>query len=154
MIDEFTEGQTADIKPRAQLEAEEQGLIRLHDANFYWGTENGSSSPRFGLRIPDLTFVKGKINLITGATGSGKSTLLKVSSPILSDADIRLLPVNSTLKSYQEHSSISHEKVESVTQLKRVGACRKVSRTTSFSVNHTISLDTKMSFGLVVSRLI
>jgi ABC-type bacteriocin/lantibiotic exporter with double-glycine peptidase domain len=78
MIDEFTEGQTAEIKPQAQLEAEEQGLIRLHDANFYWGTEDGTSSPRFGLRIPDLTFVKGKINLITGATGSGKSTLLKV----------------------------------------------------------------------------
>lgn len=77
MIDEFTEGQIADIKTQPQLEAEEQGLIRIHDANFYWGTENGSSSPRFGLRIPDLTFVKGKINLITGATGSGKSTLLK-----------------------------------------------------------------------------
>jgi ABC-type bacteriocin/lantibiotic exporter with double-glycine peptidase domain len=77
MIDEFSEGETAEIKPRAQLEAEEQGLIRLHDATFHWGTENGSSSPRFGLRIPDLTFVKGKINLITGATGSGKSTLLK-----------------------------------------------------------------------------
>jgi len=81
MIDEYTEGQSADIKPQAQLEAEEQGLIRIHEANFYWGTENGNSSPRFGLRIPDLTFVKGKINLITGATGSGKSTLLKVGLP-------------------------------------------------------------------------
>lgn len=79
MIDEFSEGHAAGIKPQAQLEAEERGLIRLHDATFRWGTESGTDTPGFRLRIPDLTFVKGKINLITGATGSGKSTLLKVS---------------------------------------------------------------------------
>lgn len=81
MIDEFSEGHTAGIKTQQQLEAEEQGLIRLHDATFRWGTESGVDTPGFNLRIPDLTFVKGKINLITGNTGSGKSTLLKVSHP-------------------------------------------------------------------------
>jgi energy-coupling factor transporter ATP-binding protein EcfA2 len=110
MIDEFTKGSTADIKSEAQLEAEEQGLIRLHDATFFWGTEGGSKSPRFGLRIPDLTFVKGKINLITGATGSGKSTLLKVSN-VRGEADFRLSRVSFTLKSVQARSSTCLEKV-------------------------------------------
>jgi ABC-type bacteriocin/lantibiotic exporter with double-glycine peptidase domain len=81
MIDEFTEGETAVIKSREQLEAEEQGLIRLKDANFHWSSIGGSSTPGFSIHIPDLTFVKGKINLISGPTGSGKSTILKVCLP-------------------------------------------------------------------------
>ena len=79
MIDEFAEGETATIKSQEQLEAEQQCLIRLKDANFHWTTSNGHATPGFSLRVPDLTFVKGKINLISGPTGSGKSTLLKVS---------------------------------------------------------------------------
>lgn len=90
MIDEFSEGHHAGIKTQPQLEAEEQGLIRLHDATFRWGTESGADTPGFTLRIPDLTFVKGKINLITGSTGSGKSTLLKVSCHSTTCTDIRL----------------------------------------------------------------
>lgn len=78
MIDSFSDGHQAEIKSGAHLDAEEQGLVRLHDATFRWGTESGTETPGFRLRVPDLTFVKGKINLITGATGSGKSSLLKV----------------------------------------------------------------------------
>lgn len=78
MIDQYTEGRTATIKTPAQLEAESEGLIRLQDATFTWGSKSGSATPGFNLHIPDVTFVKGKINLITGPTGSGKSSLLKV----------------------------------------------------------------------------
>jgi energy-coupling factor transporter ATP-binding protein EcfA2 len=78
MIDQYTEGKTATIKTPAQLEAESEGLIRLQDATFTWGSKSGSATPGFNLYIPDVTFVKGKINLITGPTGSGKSSLLKV----------------------------------------------------------------------------
>lgn len=78
MVDEFAEGRVATIKTPEQIEAEEKGLIRLKNANFSWGSKSGKSSPGFQLELPDVTFVKGKINLITGPTGSGKSSLLKV----------------------------------------------------------------------------
>lgn len=92
MIDEFSEGlSTSTVSPEL-LEAQEQGLIRVKNATFTWGTNKGDDTPDFKLRIPDLTFVKGKINLITGPTGSGKSSLLKVST-CLSLARIVLIPV-------------------------------------------------------------
>ncbi|ORY22510.1 hypothetical protein BCR39DRAFT_551500 [Naematelia encephala] len=77
MIDEWTEGDVTNIKSSQQLEAEEQSLIRFKNATFTWGSARGEATPGYSLRIPDLTFVKGKINLITGPTGSGKSSLLK-----------------------------------------------------------------------------
>ena len=77
MIDEYEQGEMASIKPQAQLEAEEQDLIRIQDATFAWGSASGETTPGFSLRIPDLTFAKDRINLITGPTGSGKSSLLK-----------------------------------------------------------------------------
>jgi hypothetical protein len=76
MIDEYEQGVSATIKTRGQLEAEEEGLIRLHDATFTWATDG--KPDQFKLRIDDLTFVKGKINLIAGSTGCGKSSLLEV----------------------------------------------------------------------------
>ena len=51
-------------------EAQDEGLIRFKNAKFSWGSD-------FKLRLPDITFVKNGINLITGPTGSGKSSILK-----------------------------------------------------------------------------
>lgn len=80
MIDEFAEGYQARPVNPAHIEAQEQGLIRIKNALFTWGSAVGDTTPDFKLRIPDITFVKGKINLIAGPTGSGKSSLLKVRS--------------------------------------------------------------------------
>ncbi|EIW66578.1 hypothetical protein TREMEDRAFT_65446 [Tremella mesenterica DSM 1558] len=80
MIDEFTTNSNykdTTVKPASLIEAKEQGLIRFHNASFTWGTPEGHVTPGFSLSIPDVTFVKGKVNLITGPTGSGKSSLLK-----------------------------------------------------------------------------
>ncbi|OCF31712.1 ATP-binding cassette transporter [Kwoniella heveanensis BCC8398] len=77
MIDEYSEGKLATIKTPEQLEAESEGLIRIHDAVFTWGPVDTGNTQDFSLKIPDVTFIKGKINLITGPTGSGKSSLLK-----------------------------------------------------------------------------
>ncbi|KAK4688391.1 hypothetical protein P7C73_g1726, partial [Tremellales sp. Uapishka_1] len=77
MIDAWTEGTTASISTPAQLEAESEDLIRIHDAVFTWGSETDAASANFSLQIPDVTFVKGKINIIAGPTGSGKSSLLQ-----------------------------------------------------------------------------
>ncbi|WVF65767.1 hypothetical protein IAT40_000501 [Kwoniella sp. CBS 6097] len=79
MIDEYSEGKLATIKTPEQLEAESEGLIRMKEAVFTWGPIESGNTQDFSLRIPDVTFVKGKINLITGPTGSGKSSLLKES---------------------------------------------------------------------------
>lgn len=81
MIDEYSEGKLATIKPSEQLEAEQEGLIRIHDATFTWGSQpDATGEVPFKLKIEDTSFKKGKINLITGPTGSGKSSLLKVIS--------------------------------------------------------------------------
>ncbi|WVQ93407.1 hypothetical protein IAU59_000477 [Kwoniella sp. CBS 9459] len=77
MIDEYSEGKLATIKTPEQLEAESEGLIRMHDAVFSWGPVESGNTQDFSLKIPDVTFVEGKINLITGPTGSGKSSFLK-----------------------------------------------------------------------------
>ncbi|WVR03866.1 hypothetical protein IAU60_000864 [Kwoniella sp. DSM 27419] len=77
MIDEYSEGRLATIKTPEQLEAEAEGLIRIRNASFTWGPIASGNTQDFGLKIDDVTFVKGKINLIAGPTGSGKSSLLK-----------------------------------------------------------------------------
>jgi len=77
MIDEFTDN-IAKPTSRDLILAREQGVIRIHNALFTWGSAKGVDTPDFKLRIPDVTFVKGKINVIAGPTGSGKSSLLKV----------------------------------------------------------------------------
>nr|XP_031862945.1 uncharacterized protein CI109_001420 [Kwoniella shandongensis]KAA5530017.1 hypothetical protein CI109_001420 [Kwoniella shandongensis] len=78
LIDEFAEGKLATTTSPEQLEAQQEGLIRLHDATFNWGTPSQQEGAiDYKLQIPDVTFVKGKINLISGPTGSGKSSFLK-----------------------------------------------------------------------------
>ena len=79
MIDEYTKGSTARIANPEQIEAEAEGLVRFKNATFTWGSASGKDTPGFRLWIPDVTFVKGKINVISGPTGCGKSSLLKVS---------------------------------------------------------------------------
>jgi len=80
MIDEFAEGYAAKPVLPEHLKAQEQGIIRIKNALFTWGSASGSDTPDFKLQIPDISFVKGAINIIAGPTGSGKSSLLKVSS--------------------------------------------------------------------------
>lgn len=78
MIDEYSVAAPIEVTSPAKLEAENEGLIRLHDATFAWGEDSSNENIiNFRLRIPDVTFEKGKINLITGPTGCGKSTFLK-----------------------------------------------------------------------------
>lgn len=85
LLDEFTD------KPAAQPSAMElatqgDGDIRIHEGVFAWISEDDkegkdfSSIRNFRLRIPELTFVKGKLNIIAGPTGCGKSSLLQVST--------------------------------------------------------------------------
>lgn len=81
MIDEYSQGQRATVSTPEKIEAENNGLVRFKDATFAWGEDTGNKNIiNFRLRVPDVTFVKGKVNLITGPTGSGKSTLLKALS--------------------------------------------------------------------------
>ncbi|WWC68639.1 uncharacterized protein I206_102570 [Kwoniella pini CBS 10737] len=77
LIDEYSEGKIATIRSSEQLEAETEGLIRIQNATFSWGALEDGNTQDFSLRIPEVTFVKHRINLITGPTGSGKSSLLK-----------------------------------------------------------------------------
>ena len=78
MIDQYTEGAQAKPVIPEHIEAQQQGLIRIKNALFTWGSAKGDATPDFKLTIPDVTFVKGKINVIAGPTGSGKTSLLKV----------------------------------------------------------------------------
>ena len=79
MTDEFTDGFKIRSNSPELLEAQQRGLIRIKNATFSWGSARGTATPAFSIQIPEITFVNGKINLITGPTGSGKSSLLKVS---------------------------------------------------------------------------
>jgi ABC-type multidrug transport system fused ATPase/permease subunit len=77
MIDVYSQGVRATVQTPDQLEAEANGLIRLRNATFAWGEDTGNKNIiNFRLRVPDVTFAKGKVNLITGPTGSGKSSFL------------------------------------------------------------------------------
>ncbi|TYJ59220.1 hypothetical protein B9479_000209 [Cryptococcus floricola] len=78
MIDEYAEEASTDDKPEGLLKAEEDGVVRFHEATFTWDPKPSNKNDQgFKLVIEDAAFVKGKINLIAGPTGSGKSSLLK-----------------------------------------------------------------------------
>ncbi len=78
MIDEFAEGNQVKPVIPEHIQAQQAGLIRIKNAIFTWGSSKGESTPDFQLTVPDVTFSRGKINVIAGPTGSGKSSLLKV----------------------------------------------------------------------------
>lgn len=77
MIDSYSQGHRVTVSTPAKVEAEAERLIRVKDSIFAWGVDSADKNVlNFRLRIPDLTFSKGKINLVCGPTGSGKSSLL------------------------------------------------------------------------------
>jgi ABC-type multidrug transport system fused ATPase/permease subunit len=77
MIDAYSQGNRIAVNTPEKIEAEKEGLIRIKDAVFAWGTDSPDKNViNFRLRVPDVTFSKGKINLVCGPTGSGKSSLL------------------------------------------------------------------------------
>lgn len=79
MIDAFSPGAQLDFQQTPeQLSAIDDGLIRLKDAVFAWGKDSENKNVmNFRLNVPDVTFPKGEVSLITGPTGSGKSSMLK-----------------------------------------------------------------------------
>lgn len=77
MIDAYSVPIQPGVTTAAELEAQEQGLVRLKNATFAWGVDSDNKNiMNFRLRVPDVTFSKGKVNLICGPTGSGKSSFL------------------------------------------------------------------------------
>jgi translation initiation factor RLI1 len=142
MVDEFEPKTPVFLQPAAQIEAEEEGLIRLKHAEFNWGSSKGTETPGFSLKVEDVTFVKGKINLITGPTGSGKSSFLKVSLDHLQYrhklTSSRLLLANSTSSIIPDHSSTYPALVASRTQPRNHGVSPKPSGTiSSLAMNST-----------------
>jgi energy-coupling factor transporter ATP-binding protein EcfA2 len=134
MVDEFEPKTPVFLQPEAQLEAEEQGLIRLKHAEFNWGSSKGTDTPGFSLKVEDVTFVKGKINLITGPTGSGKSSFLKVSLYHLQKRHkliSRRSLASCTFSTNPDHSSTYPALVASRTQPRNHGVSPKPSGTTS-----------------------
>lgn len=130
MVDEFEPKSPVFLQPAAQLEAEEQGLIRLKHAEFNWGSSKGTDTPGFSLKVEDVTFVKGKINLITGSTGSGKSSFLKVSFyklELVHKLTSRRSLANSTSSTIPDHSSTFPALVASPMQPRNHGVSPKPS---------------------------
>lgn len=77
LIDAYSVSKVGKIQTAEELEAQQEGLIRLKNATFAWGVDSTNKNiMNFRLRVPDVTFSKGKINLICGPTGSGKSSFL------------------------------------------------------------------------------
>lgn len=54
------------------------GEIAVKDASFTWNKVNpgGTTQRNFRLKIDNLQFMKGELNIVAGATGSGKTSLL------------------------------------------------------------------------------
>ncbi|KAF6764274.1 multidrug resistance-associated ABC transporter [Ephemerocybe angulata] len=94
-VEEYSDAETV-VPPTSQ--SLDDGAIGFCDAAFTWSPEQtaGTSTPnsQFRLSVPGkLEFLKGKINLIVGATGSGKTSMLMALlgemhfSPISADSD-------------------------------------------------------------------
>ncbi|KAF5330041.1 hypothetical protein D9611_010477 [Ephemerocybe angulata] len=99
LLDAFVEGYSdAETVVPPTSQSLDDGTIGFCDAAFTWSPEQtaGTSTPnsQFRLSVPGkLEFLKGKINLIVGATGSGKTSMLMALlgemhfSPISADSD-------------------------------------------------------------------
>ncbi|TCD68817.1 hypothetical protein EIP91_009684 [Steccherinum ochraceum] len=83
LIDEFADKPGSANQLSIEASVPDSSTIGFRDASFTWSSRNGggrtpgSNSRHFTLRIDDeLTFKRGQINLIVGATGTGKTSLL------------------------------------------------------------------------------
>ncbi|TCD68834.1 hypothetical protein EIP91_009701 [Steccherinum ochraceum] len=83
LLDEFAEKPEGAEQLSIEAAVPDPSIIGFRDASFTWTSENGgawtpgSSRRNFMLRIDDeLTFKRGHMNLIVGATGTGKTSLL------------------------------------------------------------------------------
>ena len=86
LLDEFAEKDAAAAEAVVPPRTVESDVIGIRGASFTWSNDNdGSRTPgtpgpnrrNFTLRIEDeVTFRRGRINLIVGPTGSGKTSLL------------------------------------------------------------------------------
>ncbi|KAK0473305.1 hypothetical protein IW261DRAFT_1342846 [Armillaria novae-zelandiae] len=79
LLDSFTEKETA-IDLLADSDGADSSQIGFRNASFVWSNDvDGSLTPskrKFMLKIDDLIFQRGRINLVVGPTGSGKTSLL------------------------------------------------------------------------------
>lgn len=84
LLDEFEEKLRDEDSPIPPINPlVDRTIIGINKAAFTWSSENdgtmtpGPNKRNFTLRVDDeLTFKRGQINLIVGATGSGKTSLL------------------------------------------------------------------------------
>ncbi|TCD66627.1 hypothetical protein EIP91_001094 [Steccherinum ochraceum] len=83
LLDEFAEKPESADQLSLEAVVPDPSIIGFRDVSFTWTSENGgtwtpgSSRRNFMLRIDDeLTFKRGHMNLIVGATGTGKTSLL------------------------------------------------------------------------------
>ena len=83
LLDQFTEKPESADQFDISAAVPDPNIIGFCNASFTWSSENtgtvtpGSGRRNFILRIEDeLTFKRGHMNLVVGATGTGKTSLL------------------------------------------------------------------------------